>query len=122
MRLEITRQEMEATTRIEPGKWFIAYGAIGDRKVIRKRIERAPLRVRRRPWQRKTGTGAPLLSDDQEIIVRTLERVRSVLRDHAAGHHDAAWVVERLQAIVNRSQIEAALDRFDRRRVLRLVD
>jgi hypothetical protein len=63
-----------------------------------------------------------LLSDDQETIVRTIERVRSILDAHVEGRGDAAWVVERLQSTLTRAEVERALYRLDRRRLLRLID
>jgi hypothetical protein len=54
--------------------------------------------------------------------VRALERVRSILDECIAGHRDAAWTVERLQATLDKTDVLRALDRMDRRRILRLVD
>ena len=68
------------------------------------------------------GDGFFLLSEDQETLVCALEPVRNSLGEHVAGNRDAAWVVERLQSILDSAQIKAALDRLDRRRILRLVD
>jgi hypothetical protein len=63
-----------------------------------------------------------LLSDDQETVVRALERVRNTLAECTAGRRDAAWTVERLQAILDKADVQRVLDRMDRRRILRLVD
>jgi len=63
-----------------------------------------------------------LLSDEQETVVRALERVRSILGECIAGRRDAAWAMERLQATLGKPDVESALDRLDRRRILRLVD
>jgi hypothetical protein len=63
-----------------------------------------------------------LLSDDQETVVRALERVRSLVGECTAGRSDAARTVVRLQATLEKTGVERALDRLDRRRILRLVD
>jgi hypothetical protein len=54
----------------------------------------------------------PLLNDDQETIVRTLERLRSILCEHIAGHRDAAWAIERVHSTLNKADVVRALDRF----------
>ena len=63
-----------------------------------------------------------MLSDDQETVVRALERVRSILDECVAGHRDAAGTVERLQTTLDKTEVRRALNRMDRRRILRLVD
>jgi hypothetical protein len=63
-----------------------------------------------------------LLSDDQDTVVCALQRVRRILTEHIAGRRDAAWTVERLRASLDKTNIETALDRLDRRRLLRLLD
>ena len=48
-----------------------------------------------------------LLSDEQETVVRALERVRSILGECIAGGRDAAWAVERLQATLGKPDVES---------------
>ena len=68
------------------------------------------------------GIGGPLLNNDQETIVQALERLRRILNGRNGSHHDAAQVVERLHSVLNEAELKRALDRLDRRRLLRLVD
>jgi hypothetical protein len=68
------------------------------------------------------GIGGRLLNDDQETIVRALERARRILNGRNANHRDAAQVVECLHSLLNEAELSRALNRLDRRRILRLVD
>jgi hypothetical protein len=63
-----------------------------------------------------------LLIDDQEAIVRALEVARAILGECIAGQRDAARTVERLVSALNKSEVIQALDRMNRRRILRRVD
>jgi hypothetical protein len=63
-----------------------------------------------------------VLIDDQETVVRALEVARAILGECIAGHRDAARTVERLVAALNKSEVIQALDRMNRRRILRRVD
>jgi len=46
---------------------------------------------------------------------------QSILGEYTAGCR-AMWMVERLKATLDKTDVERALDRMDRRRILRLVD
>lgn len=63
-----------------------------------------------------------VLIDDQETVVRALEVARAILGECIAGQRDAARTVERLVAALNKSEVIQALDRMNRRRILRRVD
>jgi hypothetical protein len=63
-----------------------------------------------------------LLIDDQETVVRALEVARAILGECLAGQRDAARTVERLVFALNKSEVIQALDRMNRRRILRRVD
>jgi len=62
-----------------------------------------------------------LLIDDQETVVRALEVARAILGECLAGQRDAARTVERLVSALNKSEVIQALDRMNRRRILRRV-
>jgi hypothetical protein len=60
---------------------------------------------------------------DQDTLIRAVEDARRVLREYIApGPRDATRTVERLLAILDRNDVLLALDRMQRRRVLRLVE
>jgi hypothetical protein len=60
---------------------------------------------------------------DQETVLRALEDARRILGKYIEpGERDAAGTVERLLAVLDRNDVVHALDRMNRRRVLRLVD
>ena len=63
-----------------------------------------------------------VLIDDQETVLRALEVARAILGECIAGQRDAARTVERLVATLNKSEVIQALDRMNRRRILRRVD
>ncbi len=63
-----------------------------------------------------------LLIDDQETVVRALEVARAILGECVAGQRDAARTVERLISALNQSEVIQALERMNRRRILRRVD
>ena len=60
---------------------------------------------------------------DQDTLIRAVEDARRVLGEYIApGPRDATRTVERLLAILDRNDVLLALDRMQRRRVLRLVE
>jgi hypothetical protein len=60
---------------------------------------------------------------DQDTLIRAVEDARRVLREYIApGPRDATRTVERLLVILDRNDVLLALDRMQRRRVLRLVE
>jgi hypothetical protein len=60
---------------------------------------------------------------DQDMLIRALEDARRVLGEYIEpGPRDATRTVERLLAILDRSDLVHALDRIKRRRVIRLVE
>jgi hypothetical protein len=63
-----------------------------------------------------------LLIDDQETVVRALEVARAILGECIAGQRDVARTVERLVSVLNRSEVIQALNRMNRRRILRRID
>jgi hypothetical protein len=60
---------------------------------------------------------------DQEILMRAVEDARRILGEYIEpGPRDATRTVERLLAILDRSDVVHALDRIKRRKVIRLVE
>ncbi len=60
---------------------------------------------------------------DQGTLIRAVEDARRVLGEYfEPGPRDATRTVERLLAILDRNDVLLALDRMQRRRVLRLVE
>ena len=60
---------------------------------------------------------------DQETVLRTVQDARRVLGEYIdLGPRDPAQTVERLLAVLDRDDLLHALDRINRRRVLRLVE
>ena len=60
---------------------------------------------------------------DQDTLIRAVEDARRVLGEYIEpGARDATRTVERLLAILDRNDVLLALDRMQRRRVLRLVE
>jgi hypothetical protein len=59
---------------------------------------------------------------DQEVVLRAVEDARRILGEYVEpGPHDATRTVERLLAVLDRNDLVHALDRINRRMVLRLV-
>jgi hypothetical protein len=66
---------------------------------------------------------ATMNNPDQDMLIRALEDARRVLGEYIEpGPRDAARTVERLLAILDRSDLVHALDRIKGRRVVRLVE
>jgi hypothetical protein len=62
-------------------------------------------------------------SPDQDVLIRATEDARRILREFIdPGPHDAMRTVERLLAVLDKPEIVYALDRMNRRRVIRLVE
>jgi hypothetical protein len=60
---------------------------------------------------------------DQETLLRAIEDARRILGEYIEpGQRDPAQTVQRLLAVLDRSDVVHALDRMNRRRVMRLVD
>jgi hypothetical protein len=60
---------------------------------------------------------------DQETVLRTVQDARRILGEYIdLGPRDPAQTVERLVAVLDRDDLLHALDRINRRRVLRLVE
>jgi hypothetical protein len=60
---------------------------------------------------------------DQETVLRAIEDARRILAEYLqSGQRDATRTVERLLAVLDKNDVVHALDRVNRRRVLRLVD
>jgi len=60
---------------------------------------------------------------DQDTLVRAVEDARRILGEYIApGPRDAKLTVERLLAVLDRNDVVHALDRINRRRVIRLVE
>jgi hypothetical protein len=60
---------------------------------------------------------------DQDTLIRAVEDARRVLGEYIEpGPRDPTRTVERLLAILDRNDVLLALDRMQRRRVLRLVE
>jgi hypothetical protein len=59
---------------------------------------------------------------DQEVVLRAVEDARRILGEYIEpGPHDATRTVGRLLAVLDRKDLVHALDRINRRMVLRLV-
>ena len=56
---------------------------------------------------------------DQETLLRAVEDARRILGEYRG---DAKGTVERLLAVLDRSNVVHALDRIKRRKVVRLVE
>jgi hypothetical protein len=64
-----------------------------------------------------------MISTDQETLIRAIEDARRILREYVAvEQRDPTRTVERLLAILDKNDVVHALDRMNRRRVIRLVD
>ena len=62
-------------------------------------------------------------SPDQDVLIRATEDARRILREFIdPGPHDAMRTVERLLAVLDKPELAHALDRMNRRRVIRLVE
>ena len=62
-------------------------------------------------------------SPDQETVLRALEDARRILGEYIEpGERNATRTMERLLAVLDRDDVLHALDRMNRRRVLRLVE
>jgi hypothetical protein len=62
-------------------------------------------------------------SPDQETVLRAVEDARRILGEYIEpGQRDATRTVERLRAVLDKSYVVHALDRINRRRVLRLIE
>jgi hypothetical protein len=69
------------------------------------------------------GVADVMNSPDQETVLRALEDARRILGEYIEpGPRDATRTVERLLAVLDRNDVVRALDRMNRRRVIRLVE
>ena len=60
---------------------------------------------------------------DQDTLVRAVEDARRILGEYIEpGPRDATRTVQRLLAVLDRNDVVHALDRMNRRRVIRLVE
>ena len=60
---------------------------------------------------------------DQETVLRTVQDARRILGEYIdLGPRDPAQTVERLLAVLDREDFLHALDRINRRRMLRLLE
>ena len=60
---------------------------------------------------------------DQDTLIRAVEDARRILGEYIEpGPRDATRAVERLLAVLDRDDVLHALDRINRRRVIRLVE
>jgi hypothetical protein len=60
---------------------------------------------------------------DQDTLIRAIKDARRILGDYIEpGPRDAKRTVERLLAVLDKPEIVYALDRMNRRRVIRLVE
>jgi hypothetical protein len=74
-------------------------------------------------WCRNESPRSSLISTDQETLIRAIEDARRILREYVAvEQRDPTRTVERLLAILDKNDVVHALDRMNRRRVIRLVD
>jgi hypothetical protein len=62
-----------------------------------------------------------LNSRDQETVLRAIEDARRI-QENTFGQDSATRTVERLLAVLDKKDVVHALERMNRRRVLRLVD
>jgi hypothetical protein len=64
-----------------------------------------------------------LNTPDQETVLRAMDDARRILAEYIApGRHDAMRAVDRLLAVLDKSEVVHALDRMNRRRIQRLAD
>jgi hypothetical protein len=67
--------------------------------------------------------GAGMNNPDQDTLVRAVEDARRILGEYIQpGPRDATRTVDRLLAILDRNDVLHALDRMNRRRVIRLAE
>jgi hypothetical protein len=60
---------------------------------------------------------------DQDTVLRAMVDARRILAEHSApSPHDVTRTVHRLIAVLDRDEVVHALDRMNRRRILRLVE
>ncbi|KRR03268.1 hypothetical protein CQ10_39755 [Bradyrhizobium valentinum] len=62
-------------------------------------------------------------TSDQDVVLKALEDARRILSQHSGQGplKDAKHTVERLLAVLNRVEVDQALDRMKRRRTLRIM-
>jgi hypothetical protein len=64
-----------------------------------------------------------MTNPDQDTLIRAVEDARRILGEYIEpGPRDATRAVERLLAVIDRNDVLHALDRINRRRVIRLVE
>jgi hypothetical protein len=64
-----------------------------------------------------------MTNPDQETVLRAVEDARRILGEYIApGPRDARQTVERLLAVLDRDEVVHALQRMNRRRMLRSVE
>jgi len=63
-----------------------------------------------------------MLRSDQETVLHALQHARRILGQCIAAQGDATRTVERLLTVLDEIEVVDALDRMNRRRILRLVD
>jgi hypothetical protein len=59
---------------------------------------------------------------DQETVLQALEHARRIVGQCIAAQGDATRTVERLLSVLDEIEVVDALDRMNRRRILRLAD
>jgi hypothetical protein len=60
---------------------------------------------------------------DSEVVLRAILDARRILGEYvASGQHDAGRTVDHLLAVLDRGDVIHALDRMNRRRVLRIAE
>jgi hypothetical protein len=60
---------------------------------------------------------------DQDAVLRAIEDARRILGEYIdPGHRDPTRTVERLLVVLDNEDLVLALDRINRRKVLRLVE
>jgi hypothetical protein len=70
-----------------------------------------------------SGVCGVMNNPDQDTVLRAIEDARRILDEYIEpGPRDATLTVERLFVVLNRDDVVHALDRMNRRKVLRLVD
>ena len=75
------------------------------------------------PLNPSCGVYGVMNNPDQDTVLRAIEDARGILDEYIEpGPRDATLTVERLFVVLNRDDVVHALDRMNRRKVLRLVD
>ena len=63
------------------------------------------------------------MNDDQETILAAIENARRIVAEYMVpGRRDVPRMLDRLLPVLHNEEVDKAVDRLARRRIIRLVD